>query len=49
MILLHIEMKRPEVDILGVIKNHVKSDINLYILYFKRLTSKGEMGPVNNY
>lgn len=29
MILLHIEMKRPEVD--GVIKNHVKSDI--YIFY----------------
>lgn len=32
MILLHIEMKGSEVDILGVIKNHVKSDIHIFYI-----------------
>lgn len=49
MILLHIEMKRPEVDILTWCDQESCKIRYLYILYFKRLTSKGEMGPVNNY
>lgn len=49
MILLHIEMKGSEVDILTWCDQESCKIRYLYILYFKRLTSKGEMGPVNNY
>lgn len=40
---------RDEVDILTWCDQESCKIRYLYILYFKWLTSKGEMGPVNNY